>query len=310
MKKLFLLISCFLILCLASSGCSAVVSLVEGIFATPTPTPTPTPTATPTPTTTPTPTATPKPPVSLDPCPHFSSCGNSYNINEFISSTIQSGVEYPVTIPYDVVISFHAGWIAQDDFTLQQNLKNMTPFLEVDGQSYFLEEFLDTEPYYDPNGYTYASSWVGVVIRGWKISEIHRIRLGYIINARITDGWYTYEPGTKIEYIYLVNPQFIPTVTLTPTLLPTSTPIPRPTAKPATATPSCSVDSFIYINNKTGGTLTLYLTGPAKFTFYVSNGSQSINVCEGTYSYTAYGCGGASKTGTMSSGETHDFWCQ
>ncbi len=94
-------------------------------------------------------------------------------------------------------------------------------------------------------------------------------------------------------------------------LLPVFTPaaLPKPAVVQPTAAPACNVTTAIYINNTTGGTLTLYLTGPAKYTFYVGTGSQTINVCDGSYSYTAYGCGGASRTGSMSSGETHDFWC-
>ena len=298
------------------SGCSTVVSVVSGLFATPTSTATATSTATLTATVTVTPTATPLPPVTFHPCPQREPCGSSYNIYDFVGVKVESGVEYPVTIPYDVPVSFRAGWIAKDLFTITQNLEHMTPFFEIDGQPYFRAALQEIEPYRDENGNMYSVSWVGVVISGWEIGEQHTFRMGYTINDKITDGWNVYQPGAVIEYTYRVNPEFIPTVTSTPrataTMRATVTPTyrPRPTAVPVTPTPACDADSPIYINNDTGGTLTLYLSGPAKFTFTVGTGSQTINVCPGSYSYTAYGCGGATRSGTMNSSETHDFWCE
>lgn len=90
----------------------------------------------------------------------------------------------------------------------------------------------------------------------------------------------------------------------------TSFPTPPPTQIPATATPSCSLSGGLSIQNDTGASVTLYLSGPTNFTFYLSTGSTSLSVCPGTYSYTAYGCGGATDKGTMSSGESHTFFCQ
>jgi len=103
--------------------------------------------------------------------------------------------------------------------------------------------------------------------------------------------------------------------TLTPTLTPTSTRAPTPTRRTnlptgsVTPTVACSVDSTIAINNLTGGTITFYLSGPAKFLFYVAIGNQTLNVCQGTYNYTASGCGGVAINGTMTSGEAHEFRC-
>jgi len=89
-----------------------------------------------------------------------------------------------------------------------------------------------------------------------------------------------------------------------------SYPEPPPTKISATATPSCSLDGTLSIQNDTGGSVTLYLSGPTGFTFYLGTGSTQLSICSGTYSYTAYGCGGATDTGTMSAGESHTFFCQ
>jgi uncharacterized protein YraI len=72
---------------------------------------------------------------------------------------------------------------------------------------------------------------------------------------------------------------------------------------------SCDASSSIVITNDTGGSVTLYLNGPASFSFNLGTGESTVSVCPGSYSYTAYGCGGASETGNMSNGESHRFYC-
>jgi hypothetical protein len=123
------------------------------------------------------------------------------------------------------------------------------------------------------------------------------------------------------DYFFVENPQSpgsgcwvkgsLVTVIGTVAILPVFTPpaIIYPTAA-AQPTVSCDINGTISIINNTGGNVTLYLSGPAKFTFRVSTGNQSVSVCAGTYSYTAYGCGGASRTGTASPGDEIEFWCE
>ena len=126
------------------------------------------------------------------------------------------------------------------------------------------------------------------------------------------------------EYYFVENPQSagngcwvkgsLVTVIGSITFLPVFTPpvVPTrsyPTAPPAEPTAACDKSGTISIINNTGGLVTLYLIGPAKFTFKISTGSQSISVCPGSYSYTGYGCGGASKNGTASPGDEITFFC-
>lgn len=126
-----------------------------------------------------------------------------------------------------------------------------------------------------------------------------------------SDFYYVQDPNDPGEGCWIWS-QLAAIISGEIVMLPVFTPaaLPMPVVVQPTAAPACSVTTAIYINNTTGGTLTLYLSGPAKYTFYVSSGNQTINVCNGTYSYTAYGCGGAVRTGSMSSGDTHDFWCE
>lgn len=65
----------------------------------------------------------------------------------------------------------------------------------------------------------------------------------------------------------------------------------------------------IKIKNDTGGTITIILTGPQNYTFYVAVGTSNLTVAKGKYSFTAYGCGGAVDTGTIKSGGNLKFWC-
>lgn len=65
----------------------------------------------------------------------------------------------------------------------------------------------------------------------------------------------------------------------------------------------------IKIKNDTGGTITIYLTGPKNYTFYVSPGTTQLSVAKGKYNYTAYGCGGSTDTGTIKAGGNLKFFC-
>jgi hypothetical protein len=65
----------------------------------------------------------------------------------------------------------------------------------------------------------------------------------------------------------------------------------------------------IKIKNDTGGTITIIMSGPQSYTFYVSSGTSQLSVVKGKYNYTAYGCGGASTSGSIKPGGTISFWC-
>lgn len=67
----------------------------------------------------------------------------------------------------------------------------------------------------------------------------------------------------------------------------------------------------INIQNNTGGTVTLILTGPASYRFSLKSGKSTIMVLKGTYQFTAYGCGGASISGTKKLGgkAVWKWWC-
>jgi hypothetical protein len=70
-----------------------------------------------------------------------------------------------------------------------------------------------------------------------------------------------------------------------------------------------SLNSTIEIDNTTGGPLTLILACPASFKLYLGTGVTVLNTCSGSYSYEAWGCGGAYDSGTIGSNEAHEFYC-
>jgi len=67
----------------------------------------------------------------------------------------------------------------------------------------------------------------------------------------------------------------------------------------------------INILNNTGGTVTLILTGPSSYRFSLKPGKSTLMVLKGTYQFTAYGCGGASISGTKKLGgkAVWKWWC-
>jgi hypothetical protein len=312
-------LTCFIILVLIAgltSSCNFRPEALKGLFATstltftPTPPATATPTSTATPTVTSTPTETPEPAINLTPCAFARYCPESTNIIEFVSGeTVPGQIRY-VTIPYDAIVTFHTGWLAKDESTLEENIKHLKFILQIDGQDYYDERFTARDlayPQDDP--YTgYPAIFTGIMTTGWKVGEVHSVTIGFEFTGEVFDGWDTYPAGTRYVFFYEIQPMLKPTST--PTSTPTATPRPRPTAVPVTPTPACERSGSVSIKNDTGGQVTLYLAGPYKFTFYIAAGSQTISICPGSYSYTAYGCGGASRTGSVSDGDEIEFWCQ
>jgi hypothetical protein len=177
---------------------------------------------------------------------------------------------------------------------------------------------------------TYPCYSIGGVLSGWKVGESHQIVIGAKFLADIYDGWTISAAGDYLM-MYQITPRDIPTqvpptatpkVTATSTRRPTSTPAPQvydtavppvyDTAVPPvydTPVPACDATGSVSIDNGTDGTVTIYLSGPANYTFYLGQGGNTVNVCPGSYSYTAYGCGGASDSGTVSDGDSISFYC-
>ncbi len=298
------------------SACSVLPPAISGLFITETPTPsmTPTPTNTPTPTQTLTPKPTPVSPLGLDPCAFSFYCSEVLSVNDLISDDLQSGETYRVDVPYNMPLHFGVWWIAASEEDLSKNIANMNFFFEIDGQSYFRDEVIELDFVMEDEdtGRANPSVGMGYVLDGWNLDEPHVIRIGFDFPRGVNDGWNIYPPGTSYDFTYVINPVPPPTPTPKPTNTPTATntPKPQPTAVPFTPTPACSLTGTLRIINNTGGTVTLYLTGPAKFTFYVPTGTTTYNICPGSYSYTAYGCGGASINGTAKDGEEIEFWCE
>ena len=111
----------------------------------------------------------------------------------------------------------------------------------------------------------------------------------------------------------------VPQPTATDTPLPTVAPTPTATKKaaspgvPGNGPVNCQINSNIIIQNRSGSPFTIYLTGPATFTFSIGSGEYTtVQVCSGTYNYTVYGtCNGSAATGTgrISDGDQVYFQC-
>jgi hypothetical protein len=72
--------------------------------------------------------------------------------------------------------------------------------------------------------------------------------------------------------------------------------------------PKCAT---LIVNNQTGGGMTIQLTGPANYNLSFGTGKTSQSVLSGSYSYTAYGCGGSSMSGkiALKGKKNWSFWC-
>jgi uncharacterized protein YraI len=78
----------------------------------------------------------------------------------------------------------------------------------------------------------------------------------------------------------------------------------------ATKAPSGKTVS-VKIINKTGGTLSLNLSGPADYSFTFGTGTQNIKVVKGKYTYTAWGCGSSSSgSKALDNGDEWEWFCK
>jgi hypothetical protein len=299
---------------IAMSGCGAISQMLAS--ATPTPTQTPTITLTPTNTATATATATatpvPPPPVTITRCLGLDDCAQVRSILSFFAKGQEpaTGQKYPVTIPAVTRLHFYWGWCATDQVTLMSSIKQYEFIFKIDDVSYVdkLErgesDIIDSQ---DPK-VTRPCIAVGGYLTGWKPGETHTITIGGKVTAQTSDGWDTYPPGESVTS-YVLSPidvtnTPVPTLTFTPTRTPTRThtPLPLPTRTPAPyiePTVVCGETGGITLDNATNGIVTIYLKGPASYTYMLPIGSTKYTVCGGSYTFTAYGCGGASISGKI-----------
>lgn len=321
-KNRVLIIFIMLLSIIAFTSCrSKPVIDLPAFFAADTPTLTATSTATPlppyktfTPTFTPmatdTPSPTPTPALALTPCSFLEDCPGVVDIQSYIPEQVGSGNTYNVDVPFDQPLSVRSSWVIYEPGVVEKNLDVFRFFFEIDGQDYARQEdvVVSAIPDLADPSISRLAVGIGYILDGWKVGETHTVHIGYEFLEKVTDAGVVMEPGTMFHYTYVIYPVVVPTAT--PTATATNTPIPQPTAVPPTSTPACELGTSIEIKNDTGGQVTMYFTGPVKYTFYIAAGTQTLNLCSGEYSYTAYGCGNASISGTAGDGDEIEFWCE
>jgi hypothetical protein len=297
----------FTILVLSILSCSSPMQLFA--TATPTITATFTPTNTPTATSTPTATPVPPPPMTVTRCIFEEDCPEAHFFTSYLPNPIMSNLLTEVVFPAEDKMRVNVGWCTKDETALQDNLQHISYMFEIDGISYLDQASISQGTSTDETDPTisYPCSFIGVMLSGWTIGENHLVTIGVSFDAPVYDGWEWYSPTTdapySFKYVLDLKPSFIPTPA------PTETASPEPAVPYSSPVPSCDQSSSIQISNTTGESVTLYLSGPAEYVFYLGTGDTTLSVCSGYYSYTAYGCGGASDSGSMSSGESHEFYC-
>jgi hypothetical protein len=305
--KRIAIITLSVLIALTIISCNLVPSFITNLIATPTSTSTPTPTASATAT------AKPPSPLGLAGCPDPRDCPYAEPMLSFFDGNIEPGSQAYIQFPYNVPVRVGLGWTALDQQHLDENLQHMKFFMTIDDVPYddpsmFLEGFAldDNQNLTDQPGY-----FMGFVLTGWQIGIYHKIEYGYTIDAAINDGWEDYQPQT-VTYSILAMPLQAATATPQPTATWTPKPViytPGPTAQPVVPTAACDSTSSIHILNSTGDTVNMFLTGPASYHFYLTTGDNYLTVCDGGYSYTGYGCGGAYLNGEIHSGDETEFYC-
>ncbi|MPM63204.1 hypothetical protein SDC9_110084 [bioreactor metagenome] len=291
-----------LIIAILSISCSIVPQAVKNLFATPTPT------------STSTPTPTPLPPIDIKSCSEDLGCADAIKIEEFFGAYPASGEDNYVEIPFDQPVLISEEWYAVDEETLLKNKTQIEWVFTIDGQNFFQEKFLSRSTvtdYLNPD-LVYPSEVLSIVLYDWQLNQPHTVTLGYRVHGDMNTGDMELTDGYEEMQTWLIKPVFIPTATLTPTSTNTPTPTPTNTPEPvvySSPTPACQVSSSIEIENSTGGSLTLNLYGPSDFYFYLGSGITTLEICPGSYDYEAWGCGNAYDSGTINSGESHEFYC-
>jgi len=136
--------------------------------------------------------------------------------------------------------------------------------------------------------------------------EIHIIGSAYDCSwiKVITSG------GAETGWIYFANLDYVLECSDIPTAFIPATPTSQPVAATPYVPPPGSID--LVIENNTGGSVTLVMSGPISHTFYISTGTQTITLPGGSYSYTVYGCGGDNMNGwyNFGPGDVWTWWCE
>ncbi len=316
MQVKFSLVVGFILVFVLLVGCSG-----SSFFANKTPTASATATITPTPTITLTPTRTPLPPLALIPCAYLENCPTTLPVDTLLGYVPDSYDTQTVYVPENQSLNFSVDWTVIDQATLDQTLPHVTWVFTIDGMDYYRKDWLTLRPtFYENDPLPYPAAWYSVNVSGWQVGESHIISVGLILEKEMSDGWVDLPQGHTYVKVYHVIPVQPPTstFTVTPTRRPTNTSTAKPVVPLFTKTPSktpapaCVASFTVQIENTTGGTVTLYMNGPATYKFSLAAGNSSINVCPGSYSTTAYGCGGASKSDPFDSNEENilKYWCE
>ena len=309
------------VLLFAILSCSSPINFYAPAITTPTSTftatsaHTPIPTQPPTITNTPTATPVPLPPVTITGCVFTQDCPEAIPVNSYLAADLETNAITQVVLPYTDKVLLNIGWCSLDEATLEENSQHISYIFKVDGISYLDRATVKQGYSTDINNPSvkYPCTFIGAMLGDWQIGKDHQVTIGYSFDTDVFDGWKTYPPFTN-EYIFDLKPALLPTAT--PTATPTSSPIPTNTLQPQTPIPYntpmpvCYASSSLIITNDTGGPVTLNLVGPTDYVFYLETGEITLLVCPGIYSYTGYGCGGTSISGTWDAPASHTFLCQ
>lgn len=137
-----------------------------------------------------------------------------------------------------------------------------------------------------------------------------------ILGQAYSCGWLKIETSNRIEgwisaelVTYSQPCNTIPAASIPPTPVQVATAAPTEKVAP-TNKPAQGESVKVIVINNTNGNLTINLSGPASYSFTFTKGTHEIWVTQGTYNYTAWGCG-TSKSGTqkLTNGYRWEWYC-
>ncbi len=213
-------------------------------------------------------------------CANTSACDGIIEVRDYIDTeAIYYGRKYAAEVPYNQTVSFYTSWVAKDETLLDIGKEHIQFFLEIDDNSYLKESFINTAPYTsDEDNESYPSYFLWVKINGWKVGEDHDIRLGFLGDKVISDGWEDYYPGQLEARISQFYRPLRHRLYGTPTLQRLRKQ-PSWTFRPTPAVPSRR-SSITIINNTEGGHALSTLV-VRDFSFRLLLAHTTISVCPG-----------------------------
>jgi serine/threonine protein kinase len=160
-------------------------------------------------------TATKVPPYVIEGCSPAEKCPDSVAVWDLLpeGTTLESNIQYKISISPKTTVRFVTGWCAVDTKTLDENLTHMEYVFTIDGKSVIGQARKNRGTETNPNvaSVTMYCDYMGGVIHNWTPGQTHKIVFGFKIKESINDGWDTFQPQDDLNIFLIVPDPNVPT---------------------------------------------------------------------------------------------------